>query len=136
MSENSNPTPDDMNKALFSHLVMSLATSAMTHMGKLVDPASGKSEVNLDAAQSTIDVIEMLQAKTTGNLDAEESRFLNQSLTALRLNYVETVKATPGTSLRKASRFASSIASSPRWRLSSPPTSAMTRNRRDEVIAS
>jgi hypothetical protein len=90
MSENENYTPEEMNKALFSHLVMSLASSAMQHLGKLVNPASGKTEVNIDAAQSTIDVVEMLAAKTKGNLDSEESRFLAQTLTALRMNYVET----------------------------------------------
>ncbi len=92
MSEQEKYSPEDMNKALFSHLVMSLATSAMQHMGKLVDPATGKTAVNIDAAESTIDVIDMLQAKTKGNLDHEESRFLEQTLTGLRLNYVEVVK--------------------------------------------
>ena len=95
MSETDNLTPDELNKALFTHLVMSLASSAMQHMGKLVNPGSGKTEVNLEAAQSTIDVIEMLSAKTTGNLDNEESRFLQQTLTTLRLNYVETSAKPP-----------------------------------------
>lgn len=90
MSETDNFTPDELNKALFTHLIMSLASSAMQHMGKLVNPGSGKTELNLEAAQSTIDVIEMLSAKTKGNLDNEETRFLQQTLTTLRLNYVET----------------------------------------------
>lgn len=93
MSTNEDIGPEEMHKALFTHLIMSLASSAMQHMGKLVSPVTGKSEVNLEAAQSTVDVIEMLQAKTRGNLDGEESRFLTQTLTALRLNYVETASA-------------------------------------------
>lgn len=90
MNDTDTLTPDELNKALFTHLVMSLASSAMQHMGKLVNPGSGKTEINLEAAQSTIDVIEMLSAKSKGNLDNEESRFLQQTLTTLRLNYVET----------------------------------------------
>ena len=93
MNENEKFSADDMNKALFSHLVMSLASSAMQHLGKLVNPATNKPEVNIDAAQSTIDVIEMLEAKTKGNLDGDESRFLSQTLTALRMNFVETANA-------------------------------------------
>lgn len=90
MSENGDFGPDEMNKALFTHLVMSLASAAMTHLGKLVNPATGKTETNLDAAQANIDMLEMLAARTRGNLDKEEARMLEQTLTGLRMNYVET----------------------------------------------
>ncbi len=93
MSDMENFTPEEMQKALFSHLVMSLASSAMQHLGKLVNPMTNTTETNIEAAQSTIDVIEMLEAKTKGNLDDEEARFLSQTLTALRMNYVETTTA-------------------------------------------
>lgn len=90
MSENEDFGPDAMNRALFMHLVMSLASAAMTHLGKLVNPATGKTETNLDAAQANIDMLEMLAARTRGNLDKEEARTLEQTLTGLRMNYVET----------------------------------------------
>ena len=83
----------EYQQALFSHLVMSLATSAMQHLGKLVNPATSKTEVNLDAAQSTIDVLEMLREKTKGNLGDQEARFLQQTLSGLQMNYVETSAA-------------------------------------------
>lgn len=83
----------DYQQALFSHLVMSLAASAMQHLGKLVNPATNKTEVNLEAAQSTIDVIEMLREKTKGNLGEQETRFLQQTLSGLQMNYVETAAA-------------------------------------------
>ena len=104
MSENENFTPDDITKAMFAHLVMSLASSAMQHLGKLVNPATGKTEVNIEAAQSTIDMIEMLQAKTKGNLDAEETRFMQQTLTALRMNYVETASTAPAATEKLADK--------------------------------
>lgn len=88
-------TPEELNKALFINLVMSMTAAAMQQLGKLVSPMTGKTEVNLEAAQQTIDVIEMLSAKTQGNLDKDESRYLQQTLTQLRINYVETAKNPP-----------------------------------------
>lgn len=90
-----NMTPDELNKALFINLVMSMTAAAMQQLGKLVNPMNGKTETNLEAAQQTIDVIEMLAAKTNGNLDKDESRYLQQTLTQLRINYVETAKNPP-----------------------------------------
>lgn len=77
----------------FPQLVMMLATSAMQQLGKLVHPGTGRTEVDLDGAQFSIDVLEMLAVKTKGNLDGPETRLLNETLTALRLNYVETAQA-------------------------------------------
>ena len=85
----------DVNKELFAHLVISLAQSALLHMGKLVNPNAGKAEVNLDAAQMTIDLLDMLEVKTRGNLDQDEDRFLKATLSELKLNYVETAKSAP-----------------------------------------
>jgi hypothetical protein len=74
----------------FSTLVLSLATSAMVHMGLVPDPAGGgSSEKNLVLAQQTIDTLEMLQQKTRGNLDEEEMKLLQSVLYELRMNYVK-----------------------------------------------
>jgi polyhydroxyalkanoate synthesis regulator phasin len=92
-----NPTPDaaEINKAMFMQLAMMLSTSAMQQLGKLMNPMTGKTEINLEAAQSTIDILVMLEAKTRGNLDREEERFIKNSLATLQLNYVETAQAAP-----------------------------------------
>ena len=66
------PQENDVNKVLFMHLVSMLAMSAIQQMGKLVDPNTGKAEINLEAAQATIDMLDMLELKTRGNLDAED----------------------------------------------------------------
>ena len=86
------PDPED-TLGTFPHLVMTLASSAMQQLGKLVRPGTGHAEVDLAGAQVSIDLLEMLAAKTRGNLDAAETRLLNEMLTALRLNYVETAQA-------------------------------------------
>ena len=87
-------TPDT-NKALFIQFVLMLSSSVMQQLGKLMDPLTGKAEINLEAAQSTIDLVVMLDAKTRGNLDREEERFLKNTLATLQMNYVETAQSAP-----------------------------------------
>lgn len=89
------PPPDEINKALFSSLVITLSSSALQYMGKLVNPAVGKPEINLEAAQASIDMLDMLVAKTRGNLDQEEAALLNDSLMSLKLTFVECQADTP-----------------------------------------
>ena len=86
-----------LNQALFGHLLMSLAQSALMGMGKIVHPAVGKAEVDLQAAQQAIDMLEMLQERTKGNVSAEEERGLTQTLSMLQMNFVETAQAQPPT---------------------------------------
>ena len=90
-----NESKPDVNKVLFMHLVSMLAMSAIQQMGKLVNPGTGKAEINLEAAQATIDMLDMLATRTQGNLDAEETRLLKDTLTSLKMNYVESKDRKP-----------------------------------------
>jgi len=72
----------------FSNFVLSLGTSAILHFGEMPDPASGKQEKNLPMAKHTIDVLNMLREKTSGNLEAEEEKLLSDLLYQLRMKYV------------------------------------------------
>jgi hypothetical protein len=89
-------TRDEINKALFSQLVVMFATSAMQQMGKLMNPVTKKVEVSLEGAEATIELLDMLEAKTKGNLDADEERLLKDTLMSLKLNFVELMEKTPG----------------------------------------
>ena len=83
---------DRDNKMLeiqFVNLVSALAASAMQQLGKLVNPLTGKTEINLQGAKATIDLLEMLQAKTAGNLNQDEANLLRSTLSNLQLNYVD-----------------------------------------------
>ena len=95
-----------LNQALFAHLMMSLAQSALLGMGKIIHPATGKAEVDLDGAQQAIDMLEMLKERTKGNLDAEEERGLTQTLSMLQINFVETAKNQPTPSAAPAASAA------------------------------
>jgi hypothetical protein len=82
---------DDQMSALFGHLVLQQANMAMMLLGKVAHPETGKTMQDLEAARLFIDLLEMLEAKTKGNLSKEESGLLKQSLMNLRLSFVEAV---------------------------------------------
>ena len=81
--------PGDLPGIDFSTLVLSLATSALVHMGIAPDPQGTPVEKNLALAHQTIDTLEMLQNKTRGNLSDEESKLLQSVLYELRMSYVK-----------------------------------------------
>ena len=63
-------------------------------LGKLADPTTGKAEVDLDKTRYAIGMLEMMEQKTSGNLAEAESRQLRQTLTSLRINFVEEAQRT------------------------------------------
>jgi len=79
----------DMN---FYQLVLSLQAAAWQQMGKVSSPLTGKMERNLEQAKASIDLLEMLQRKTEGNLSSEEKKLLDHVLYELRMNYVDEAK--------------------------------------------
>lgn len=83
----------DVPDVNFSIFVSSLASSAMVHLGQTPDPDSGRRDVDLALARSTIDALGMLEEKTRGNLDAEEQSLLTSLLAELRTKFVEVSQA-------------------------------------------
>lgn len=79
-------------KVDFSTFLLSLASSALVQLGEVPDPSSGKSELNLELAKHTIDIVCMLQNKIKNGLDAEETRLLEGILYELRMKYVIKAK--------------------------------------------
>ena len=76
-------------EASFLTLAMSLASSAVMSLGLAPEPQSNKVKVNLNIARFNIDLLEILQAKTKGNLLKEEEDFMTQVLADLKMKYVE-----------------------------------------------
>jgi len=79
----------DLKQVLFIGLIQSFITSAWIQLGKQKNPLTGKVEVNLEEAQFTIDMLEMIEAKTKGNLSADELRILANAITELKMNFVD-----------------------------------------------
>ena len=80
---------EEKYSSLFFSLIMTFQAAAMQQMGKLKNPISDKIERDLQQAQLSIDIIDMLEEKTKGNLTDDESRFLKGILQELKLNYVD-----------------------------------------------
>jgi hypothetical protein len=70
------PEPDPR----FNDFVILQAQNAGLFLGQIPNPATGEKSVNLRAAKSVIDSLEMLALKTRGNLTATETRLLDTAL--------------------------------------------------------
>jgi len=102
MSNDSTPSPEAAEAArraafsvLFANLVMQQTNLALAALGKLSRPGDQEHKPDLDVATMFIDTLEMLAAKTRGNLDKIEQDLLQQSLTELRMHFVEAVDRAP-----------------------------------------
>ena len=80
---------EEKNTSLLFSLIMTFQAAAMQQMGKLKNPISDKIERDLQQAQLSIDILDMLEEKTKGNLSDDESRFIKAVLQELKLNYVD-----------------------------------------------
>lgn len=76
----------------FLDIIQLYEAQAMIAMGKYSDPMTGQIHRNLDMAQANINIVEVLQEKTQGNLSGEEEAYLRDALQNLRLNFVEEKK--------------------------------------------
>jgi hypothetical protein len=74
--------------ASLTFLVTSLATQAMAAMGQIPGEDGKPLPMNLDYAKHFIDLIGVLEEKTTGNLDDAESKFLQETLHQMRMMFV------------------------------------------------
>src|SRR2546430_14720882 len=92
-SSDHQPSRDEMMSALFAHLVMQQSNMAMMLMGRAPHPETGQTMRDLEAAKMFIDQLEMLEIKTKGNLNKEETNLLKQTLMTLRMSFVETTNA-------------------------------------------
>lgn len=77
---------------LFAELVVQHANMALIFVGAVPHPETGQMTQDLEAAQLFIDRLEMLEAKTRGNLSAQETALLKQSLATARMAFVQAVE--------------------------------------------
>ncbi len=79
-------TPENKTKALFITLIQQFQMQGWVSLGRIKNPATDKIERNLNMAVYTIDTLDMLKEKTIGNLDEDESRLLEQTISDLRIS--------------------------------------------------
>ncbi len=73
----------------FSALVSYLYTTAMFQLGLMQGPGGERIPPDLVNARRTIDLLEVLQKKTRGNLTPTESKLLEDVLYDLRITFVD-----------------------------------------------
>lgn len=71
----------------FNEFILLQAQNAGLFLGQIPNPQSGEKKVNLRAAKSVIDSLEMLASKTKGNLTPSETKLLDTALDNLKPIY-------------------------------------------------
>lgn len=71
----------------FNEFIILQAQNAGLFLGQIPNPHTGEKQINLRAARSVLDSLEMLSAKTRGNLTAIEEKLLGTALTNLQPLY-------------------------------------------------
>ncbi len=79
----------EKQQMLFVQLISSLHGAALMQMGKMKNPASDKLERNLEQAELTIEMLDMLKERTKGNLSNDEDKFVSSVISEVKLNYVD-----------------------------------------------
>ena len=86
-------TKEEELSALFAQMVLQQSNMAMMLLGKVPHPQTGQTMQDIEAARMFIDQLEMIEAKTKGNLSKEEDALLKHTLMTLRLSFVEAVES-------------------------------------------
>jgi len=73
---------------MFAQLVLQFQSAAQIQLGLSENPQTKKNEKNLQQAKYFIDMLNMIQKKTSGNLSEEESKLLNSTVANLKMNFV------------------------------------------------
>ena len=79
----------------FNEFVILQAQNAGLFLGQIPNPHTGEKQINLRAAKSVIDSLEMISFKTLGNLTPTEEKLLATALDNLRPLYQTALASTP-----------------------------------------
>ena len=86
MSEKKEQAP--LPEVTFSTFVLSLASSALVHLGEVPNPETGSTSRSEDLARNAIDLLTMLDDKTRNGLTPDESKLMRDVLYELRMKFV------------------------------------------------
>jgi len=89
MENNEQSISNDVS--MFLQLIAMFQMASLQQMGKLVNPMTNEVERDLQHAKASIDMLELIKQKTTGNLSEMEAEFLDKILFELHMNYVDEV---------------------------------------------
>ena len=90
MTEEKNQMPE----ANFITFLSGFAGQVMFQLGLIENPFTKKKEINLGEAKFSIDMIEIFQEKTKGNLTEDEQKYMSSMLHTIRMQYIQVTNAT------------------------------------------
>jgi len=86
---------------LFMYLIRTFQSSAWIALGKMENPMTDKTSVNIEQASFYINLLEMVQEKTKNNLTDYEKQMLINTVSELKLNLIDENKKSSGESIKK-----------------------------------
>jgi hypothetical protein len=88
--------PTTLGSVDFSTHILSLASSALIALRRMPAPEGVEQPLDLETARHLIEVLEILEQKTKGNLDEAEQKLLKSLLYDLHIGYVDAQKGASG----------------------------------------
>ncbi len=82
------PSKEPFPPINFETFVLSLGTATLVALGEIDNPMTKQKEKDKVSARQHIDILEMLLLKTKGNLEARESKLLEDMLYELRMKFL------------------------------------------------
>ncbi|MBI5375633.1 MAG: DUF1844 domain-containing protein [Candidatus Schekmanbacteria bacterium] len=89
--DNSEPEPS-LPEVSFSMHIITLYEQGSFYLGYSRNPEIQNPQVNLPVAKMMIDTMDMLKAKTQGNLIEQEAQLLEEAAADLKMKYVAKLK--------------------------------------------
>lgn len=84
---------EEIMSAIFADMVIQLGNTALIFLGQIPNPETEEKMFEIEAAKALIDQLEMLDAKTKGNLSKDEHQLLAQTLSTVRIAFVEAINS-------------------------------------------
>ena len=82
------PGTEELPVARFDLFLSGLTMEALIALGDMAHPTTRKQAANLPQAKYLIDLLGLLEEKTQGNLNADETKLLKDALYQLRMRYL------------------------------------------------
>jgi len=89
------PDQGGVPAATFLNFLSGFSAQALMQLGAIPHPLTGERTPNLAYARYTVQVLEVLRDKTTGNRTPEEEQYLTGVLTDLRAKLAALTNETP-----------------------------------------
>ncbi len=79
---------ENESEALFMGMISSFVTNGLINLGEQINPLTGNKTVNANQVTYSIKMLEMIKAKTNGNLSKNEQEMINSSISKLKMKFV------------------------------------------------